>query len=49
MWTFAKQFFKLGKAIEDKDEFLQKTTTTTNKQKLGRSLGPIPGRGKSET
>ena len=49
MWIFAKQFFKLGKAIEDKDEFLQKTITTTNKQKLGRSLGPIPGGGKSET
>ena len=49
MWIFAKQFFKLGKAIEDKEEFLQKTITTTNKQKLGRILGPIPDGGKSET
>ena len=46
---FCETIFKLGKAIEDKDEFLQKITTTTNKQKLGRSLGPIPGGGKSET
>ena len=37
VWIFGKQFSRLGKTIEDKDESLQ--SKQTNKQKIGTECG----------